>query len=108
MNLNCPQYPRILRFLDQASAEPSNVVRTLAYGRICECAFQAAAGKDVADHQSKHIREAIRHAERNGWTLKESQWPCSYLGNSLVSPPSEGRVQNSCDVHTPRPGKTRP
>jgi hypothetical protein len=28
-----------------------------------------ASGDEVADHQNKHIRAAIRYAEQNGWTV---------------------------------------
>jgi hypothetical protein len=34
--------------------------------------MQAKEGMEMADHPNKHIREAIRHAERHGWRVTKS------------------------------------
>ena len=30
------------------------------------------AGEEVADHPNRHIREALKYAEEQGWTIRKS------------------------------------
>ncbi len=44
--------------------------------------------RSVADHQNKHIREAIRHAETLGWTVEKAS-ARAHIWGTLYCPHSQ-------------------
>jgi hypothetical protein len=60
---------------------------------------------DMADHQNKHIREAVRYAEQKGWSLVKAG-PRAHIWGTLYCPHS-GR--DGCRIRvmsTPRNPET--
>jgi hypothetical protein len=54
-------------------------------GIIAGVEIQAARGKDVVSHPNRHIREALKYAEEQGWGIRKSgprahAWGVIYCG----------------------------
>jgi len=51
---------------------PAGLARRFRRGTIRACDKHRLKGRNVADHPNKHIREALRYAERNGWKVTKA------------------------------------